>query len=86
LPDDVQAQVRERLESASALSGVEGLGDIPAEDLSKLVGLHSIMSDEETFADWWNTVGEELDLFDGEEPGAAATAAGATVPPLLRSR
>ncbi len=58
------AEQRERF---GGLEGIEGLQDIPPEDLGQLVELHSYMQDPESFEELWNAWGEEYGYFDDED-------------------
>lgn len=46
---------------------VEGLRDVPVEELQELVEFREVFSDEEKFEDWWTQVGEKLGFFEGAE-------------------
>jgi hypothetical protein len=52
------------------LAGIEGLSDVPADELTELLQFRELASDQEKFADWWTQIGDELGFFaDGEDGG-----------------
>lgn len=60
----------ERLKPFEALEGIDGLGDVPAEDLQELIAFREIASDPEQFEQWWETIGQQMGFLadeDGEE-------------------
>lgn len=56
-----------------ALEGIEGLTDVPGEELSQLLEFRDIAADPEAFEGWWFQVGKELGFFedDGSAPEAS---------------
>lgn len=48
---------------------VEGLTDVPPEELRELVAFREILGDEEALEDWWNTLGEKAGFFEEDEGG-----------------
>jgi hypothetical protein len=56
------------------LAEIEGLADVPPEDLKELMEFRELAGDEEQFESWWFAVGKELGFFDDDgnpaEPGS----------------
>lgn len=50
------------------LEQIEGLSDVPAEELAELVQFREIASDPEQFEQWWESVGDKFGFFEGEGP------------------
>lgn len=63
------ADYRKRFE---ALEGIEGLTDVPAEELSQLLEFRDIASNPEQFESWWYQVGSELGFFEDDGTGPDA--------------
>ncbi len=73
------AEFRKRAEPLMPLLEVDGVADIPREDMEGLVGFYQMAAaagtgDEKAmseFEDWWTNLGEELGFFaDGDQDGA----------------
>lgn len=77
------SEYRKQMEPFAALSEVEGLTDIPAEDLSELVAFRQLIQDPEQFESWWSAVGEEMGfLNDGDgDDSESVDGAGGDEPP-----
>lgn len=59
------AEFRKRFEP---LEGIDGLTDIPPDELTQLLQFRQVVGDEEQFANWWQAVGQELGFFDDGTP------------------
>jgi hypothetical protein len=70
------AEFRRQMEPLSPFAEIEGLGEVPPEDLAGLVEFHQMAQDPEAFESWWEQVGNELGFFDGDEDGAEGGAEG----------
>lgn len=70
------AEFRRQMEPLSPLAEIEGLDQVPAEDLAGLVQFHQMAQDPEQFEDWWEQVGNELGFFDGSEGGGEGAEGG----------
>jgi hypothetical protein len=67
------AEFRKRAEPLLPLLDVDGVADIPAEDMQGLVEFYATAQDPQQFEEWWTNVGEELGFFaddTSEETGA----------------
>lgn len=62
------------------LEGIEGLTDVPGEELSQLLEFREIASDPEQFEGWWFQVGKELGFFEDDGSGPEAGPEGAAEP------
>lgn len=49
------------------LEEIEGLTDVPAEELTELMEFRQLIQDPEQFEAWWHQVGDELGLLEPEE-------------------
>ena len=58
------AELRKQYEP---LSGVEGLSEVPAEEIQELLAFRETIQDPAAFEEWWHAVGEELGFFQGDE-------------------
>lgn len=50
------------------LENIDGLRDVPQEELSELLQFREIASDPTKLEDWWSRLGEEMGWFDGDGP------------------
>lgn len=57
------ANYRKRYE---ALDGIDGLTDVPPDELKELLEFRQVAGDQEQFEAWWSAVGEELGFLDGD--------------------
>jgi hypothetical protein len=60
------ADFREQL---GPLADIDGLSEVPADELSELIEFRQIASDPEQFEAWWNTIGENMKFFADDEEG-----------------
>lgn len=67
------AEFRKKFE---ALEGIDGLTDVPGEELSQLLEFREIASNPEAFESWWFEVGKELGFFEDDGSGPEAGADG----------
>lgn len=56
----------EKLKGYEAFEGIDGLADVPAEDLQGLLDFRNLAADPEQFESWWEQVGVEMGFLDGE--------------------
>lgn len=75
------AEFRRQMEPFSPLAEIEGLSEVPPEDLAGLVEFHQMAQDPEAFEQWWEQIGNELGLFDGDEGGAEGAEGNGDQPP-----
>lgn len=54
------AEYRRTMEPLSGLAEIEGLADVPAEEMSELLEFRQLIQDPEQFESWWSAVGEEM--------------------------
>lgn len=59
-----------------ALEGIDGLTDVPGEELSQLLEFREIAGNPEQFESWWYQVGKELGFFEDDGQGPEAGAVG----------
>lgn len=67
------ADFRKRFEP---LADIEGLTDVPGEELQQLLEFREIAGDPQQFESWWFEVGKQLGYFDDDGTGATAEADG----------
>jgi hypothetical protein len=75
------AEFRRQMEPLSPLAEIEGLSEVPPEDLAGLVEFHRMAQDPEAFEQWWEQVGDELGLFGDSDEGGAEGAEDGEEPP-----
>ena len=52
------------------LAAVDGLADVPPEELSEFIEFREILGDDDKFAEWWTQIGEKAGLLEPDgEPG-----------------
>lgn len=64
------SEYRKQMEPLAGLAEIEGITDVPAEELQELVAFRQLIQDPEQFEAWWSSVGEEMGfLNDGDQAG-----------------
>lgn len=75
------SEFRSRMEPLSGLAEIEGIADVPTEELQELLEFRSLVQDPEQFEDWWSSVGEEMGFFQGDDAPDDADDGGSDEPP-----
>jgi hypothetical protein len=70
------SEFRKQMEPLQGLAELEGITDVPKEELSALLEFRQMAQDPAQFEEWWSQVGEELGFFagggdDDEDDGGA---------------